>query len=232
MAVCETPERAQRVECAETLEVPGAYVCLTCDTETMNLVFARATLYSEGDSHYSPLRWPPPALTSEVVLQKRKHACGHDIPGRHANHFFMRGEQERRLGPHEEVFESDVLSKIRARSGDDFVLLGVSGNSDLYPVDVMGHELLHAQFFLDDRFRQVSLEFYRSLPHTTKRGVSRILTKHQYHVGDESHVANELVAYLLQPAAESYLMGRYVDRCASLLLKRFSDAGVVPVQIY
>jgi hypothetical protein len=146
--------------------------------------------------------------------------------------FFSRGEQERRLGVHESVFESEILSKIRSRSRAEFALLAVASNTDIDPVDVMGHELLHAQFFLDARFRRVSLEFYRSLSRTTKNAVSTTLREHGYRTSEESHVANEVAAYLLQPAAQDHILGEYVQDCAGLLLDRFSDAGIAPVSVF
>jgi hypothetical protein len=219
------------MEIAEVKELPGAYLVANYGQFQMNMVFMRASIFSEGLFGFpqgSVVKW------SEIPDVFRA-VGGHDIPSKTLIEFYQAVTEKCKTDPEyclskteEEVFTEFILP--RAAEGTDFVLVTYAILSAGDYNEVALHELYHAQYFLDPGYRAVVDEFWRDALTESERQSVRLSLSVIYDPSNELLMANELQAYMLQPGGEKNLMTRtYIPLFKQSLGELLTEAGHRPL---
>ncbi len=220
-------------ECAEVVGLPSVYLCLSYELAVMNRMFTRLSAFSEGQYRDKPGREPLREMEHRYTIASVKRTAGHDIRGKAAIDFFKVGRRDKSLNEWERRFERQALRTIVEKYGDRFVLLAASIDSPGSLVSTVGHEILHAQFFTDEVFRGTTIEYYQSLHASRRKAMVKVLAKLGYAADDAELMANEMMAYLLNPdagAAAAYFR-KWVPECSDQLLENLAYAGSPAIQL-
>ena len=256
-------------ECRETEELAGVVLCMSYRQLDMNRMFSRITVYSEGGT--VPSRTVIPNFTGTAQKPKDGQAqlyenelrigymltVGHDIPSVAMSEFFTKaldrcnaGERNYCLNTEEREFYDAVYLPLKT-SGKPFVLIAFSVQSTWDYAAVVSHEILHAQYFLSETYRNVVDRFWNS---TVSEEDRRVLVRTLdvdggYNPHDAYVMRNEFQAYLLQVGKEDktidnctlvtkhtptsfYVSQAFSDRYRKPLIDRLTAAGVPPIQVH
>jgi hypothetical protein len=112
--------------------------------------------------------------------------------------------------------------------GRSFVLLTFGLTYE--PTVVVGHELLHAQYFMEPGYRAAVEAYWCKLPWWQRSAVRRVLSP-TYQKTNDALIKNEFQAYLLQRAAERATLADFVPAHRHRLRKHLRDAGHPPVRV-
>lgn len=210
-------------ECAEVIEIPGLILCGSYFQETMNKIFMRPSIYAEGGMGHEAgtvVTAYDPGFLKGVMLIK-----GHDIPG-HSFEEFVRKAATTGLTPHEAEL-AEALKGLRQKL-KTYVLISFSVQNVNDYRSVTTHEGIHAQYFLNPRFKSIVDTYWQTDLAPEQQALARGILAHLgYATSDESLMANECGAYLLQwgamePEGRFHPMG---EQPRDLLIQRFSEAG-------
>jgi hypothetical protein len=222
-------------ECAEIAEIPGAFVCLSFFELDMNKMLGRAGVYAEGG--YVLPRGTFPKETDPDVRKLNLEVEGQDLKSEDLVPFFdgmlarcAAGDKDLCLNPSETAFYANVLKPIEAKF-KKFVILGFSAQSfDSYQVN-LGHEMMHAQYMMQPKFKDVVDRFWAAMPDADKAAIRRILAKNAYDPRDEFLMRNEFQAYLLEPEAAGDMMKDYVPKYRQAVIEALARQNVTPIQV-
>ncbi len=206
-------------ECIEFSDLPGVVLCGSYEQITMNYTFMRASWFAEGGAGYKKgevARLGDLKYRQQVVLGK-----GHDIQSHDLAAFFRHATD---LNPYELQLK-EALNPLFGRA-TPFVVIGFSIQNPNNYRSTVGHELVHAQYFLSQAVRDVVHYYYREVLNKNPVQLAKalaILTALKYDIDDPDFVANEVAAFLLEPDAE--VNGRFKELvkagCREQLLNEF-----------
>ena len=223
------------IACAEIAEIRGAVLCLFHNIVTGNLAFYRAATWIEGSrsaplgpvaaghfvpdyAAYADALKPPGAYVDGIDLQRRDLEAYRDA----AAAACALDKSVCLNAAEQAVFDRFLLPLAKQR--DDYVILGTSYGRTA----VIGHEILHAQYFLFPKFRAVADCYFETVLSDAARQEVRTDLAESYDVKNAFLVRNEFQAYLLQSGETSHLPHlRATDR--EKLLGILHDAGDFPV---
>jgi len=225
------------LRCSPVAEITGAVLCATVDARTMNRVFARMSLFAEGAFGHPAGELP--AHDGEAMRRITDQAMGHDLDGADLGDFYRLVEERCPrepavcLTPAEHAFEVAVMVPASRGTERLVVIAFALQSAPDRPVAWRGnahHELLHAQYFLDARYRGAVSAFWASLTDGQQDAVRHALAS-IYATDRDELVENELQAYLLQEDAEQGLLGPLVSELAGPLRERLASAGTGPIRL-
>lgn len=222
-----------RIECMETREVPGAFACGFSSRPQMNRILMRASVHSEGQGEH---RKGTVIRPTEDVIKRSLEMGGHNL--RHVDlqayrtAMLAKCQTEPAYCPtteEREFFEQFVNPLLH--SGRPFILVTASLQRGETPLRVFGHEMLHAQYSMDERYRRVFDRFWQDeVPPNVQRAVKMHLNG-VYDIKDEYVVKNEFQAYLFDPDSKDGMLGPFVPGWQAKLRKYLEDAGTPPLQL-
>ncbi|MCB0308417.1 MAG: hypothetical protein KDD48_03515 [Bdellovibrionales bacterium] len=175
-----------------------------------NLIFTRASIFSEGSKYCSFGNVVP--KDDDIFLEYIDGIWGHDIPGtvildyfNQADYWGNNGDQrdECGLNPHENAFYNNVLQKIDSQIVEQGFAV-ITAFSDLrdnygtneYLLDVVSHETLHAQYFLNEKIRNAVKKYWVEVLTAQEHQSVKDAMRDFYDVTNEYLVLNEFLAYM------------------------------------
>jgi hypothetical protein len=220
--------------CAETQELPGAFLCASMKKTEMNQSLARASTYVEG--LYGEKKGTVVTHGNFSFLTALYRAGGHDLRSEDLKKFYQEVEvlcftdKTFCLSEQEREFFKEVVSPL-FRQKKDFVILAYAIQSEVTYQQVVTHEIMHAQYFLQPAYREICDKFWEeSVSEEDKATIKSLLSK-TYNVEDPLLLRNEFQAYLLMGGGEHLLLGKMVPKYRDNLIEKLNKIGLAPIQI-
>jgi hypothetical protein len=218
------------IACAEIEEIRGTVLCLFDDIVTGNLAFYRAATWIEGSRSAAAGHFVPNySVYADALKPPGAYVDGVDLPFHDLKAYYdaalaaCANDKSVCLNAHETALFEKFLMPLQRQRGD-YVILGTSYGKPA----IIGHEILHAQYFLFPKFRAVvDCYFEVRLSEKSRQDVIADLAE-SYDAKNPFLMRNEFQAYLLQEGETSHLPRlRATDRRS--LLQALHDAGNFPV---
>jgi len=111
-----------------------------------------------------------------------------------------------------------------------FVLLTFAHHGGVPDDEAVSHEILHAQYFTDPKFRAAIDDYWTGLGEGGRAAVRAHLGTF-YNPKDDELMANELMAYVLMSGAEQSRFGMLVDPYGPALAKLLASRGIKPIAV-
>ena len=221
-------------ECREVLELKETYLCVSDTSTEMNLSFGRSTLFVEGNGG---------ASLGEVVSQSdptlvrlSAMATGFDLRSVDLLAFQSKMNDRCKVDSNfcsdqsEESLFRELVNPLESRK-IPFVLIAFS----IFPrnnySEVVTHEILHAQYFLNPAYQEVTHRFWMDdLGEEDRDKIKSLLGKY-YSLENVTLIENEFQAYLLMTRAERNLLGHWVLKYRESLIKKLNALGIEPLQV-
>lgn len=222
-------------ECREVEELKNAFLCLSYDQETMNSALTRASLSIEGIGGVE--KGTVISLENNGYQYYKRRIGGHDLKGTDLAEFYSAIEKECTVDSQKcaneyekEWYEQFILPTLDKSDGE-IVIVTFAIQSSMSADAVVTHEILHAQYFLDEAFRNVIEDFWANELTGDQRDQVRATLGRHYNPADELLMRNEFQAYILMAGAEYKMLGRMVDMFRSPLMDALSRQGKSPLQV-
>lgn len=113
----------------------------------------------------------------------------------------------------------------------NFVVISFAKQSRMHWTDVVTHEILHAQYFNVELFRQITDAFWAEEVSPEDKKLILSALDEIYDTSDELLMKNEFQAYILMTGAERNLLNEFVDKYRGPLMEKLKNAGIMPLQI-
>lgn len=228
------------MEVREVKEVPGAYLAVSMERLHMNRVFTRPTIISEGCDVFE---------TGTLVAKNDPNLkkcelmpAGHDFTGESLVQFYKLVKEKSAKNPEyslskdEQEFYDQVIKPLLAKNVDlnKTVFVTSSVSNSRRPVEVVSHELLHAQYFLQERYRKIVDDFWNEKLDEQTRQTIRDRLKIAYDTKNEFVMRNEFQAYFLQVDAGADEVISFKDLVPALrpaLLEILLKENLLPLQV-
>jgi hypothetical protein len=219
------------IECAELSELEGAYFCAATKKTYVNKALVRASMFSEGSEGLE--KGQVISTDSKTYLEMVPLVLGHDVPSEALLGFWTALNQACERGgtcptaEEKEFFEEIVVPISQKRS--QFVVITYSLDSEWY--QTVTHELMHAQYFLDSKFRETADKFWNeNVSEADKAKIKKVLGQ-GYNQNDEFVMKNEFQAYLLDSQAKYSWLKDFAPIYRDALIKKLTEAGVPPLEV-
>jgi hypothetical protein len=224
-------------ECREVKELAGALLCLSDTQKSMNDQWARASMFVEGAA--GSRKGVVAKLGSEQHSYAKRKMGGHDLRGADLRRFFEAAERECQLSQEDPAFcltkeerelKALVDSLSEQRPGQELVLItfAVRGRSPYE--EVVTHEILHAQYFLDPKYRRVCDEYWDVALTEEERTAVRAALSPIYDSTDDLLMRNEFQAYMLMEGAEANKLRDFTVAHGLLLQALLTREGLKPLR--
>jgi hypothetical protein len=224
-------------ECRWISELDGVLLCGSADTESMNRMFSRASLFVEGGFGTSSgtVRTRGRAYRRSVA-----NVGGHDLPRNHPDperhdleDYFQELDgacaRAHDLCPDApEQAMRDLLTTAWA-GRETFVVITFAADLRMHLADVLSHEVLHAQYFTDARYRTAVLRYWDGLSESPQRQAIRRALSYSYDIGNEEVIRNEFQAYVLMIQNPGNPLARLRSQHRTALLRELAAEGVAPI---
>jgi hypothetical protein len=215
------------MNCAEILEIPGAFLCETHYQFRMNKTFTKigffwgtargfnaGTLIENQNpllAYYSPLI-DGQNLPGNVIADYFKAAQALNDPKRSLNSF------------EKEFFSGFVMNPEIVARNNSYYVIAIS-NETKKKGSILSHELNHARYSLSALRKQIIDEFWqKDVSAPDKIRIRRILGR-IYNAHNESTMIDEFQAYLLQDDAGSDLMADFLTKYRRNLSEKLKRKG-------
>jgi len=224
------------MECAETAELAGVAMCQSFFQLDLNKTFGRASIFAEGG--YVLSKGAIAKHDDPDMLKLNLTTDGHDLKSSDLNTFFGKihaacaaGNAALCPNPAEEQLYRNVLTPM-AKKYKRFVVIGFSYQSfGDYQGDV-GHEIMHAQYFMDPRYHDAVTRFWRAdVSGEQKRRIREALQAEAYDSHDENLMINEFQAFVLEPGGDEDFLKAFVPPYREKLIAALRKAGAPPIEI-
>lgn len=232
--VLSNPELKKRglMECAELTELVGAYFCASTKKSYMNKALVRASMFSEGTQGLE--KGTVIGTNSSTYTEMVPLVLGHDIPSEALLGFWTALTQACERGetcatPEEKEFFEGVVLPISQKSSR-FVVITYSLEGEWY--QTVTHELMHAQYFLDSKFREITDKFWDENVSSADREKIKQVLGQGYNQNDEFLMRNEFQAYLLDSQANFSWLKDFAPRYRNALIQKLVEAGVPPLEVH
>ena len=200
--------------CRFARPMPNVLICATYLQRDMNALLLRATIFTEGGigqhPKHSVVSQEDPALINNAEV-----IGGHDITKNELVAFYqaataacLQGRNNACLSQAEQAFYHAIMEPLAKRN---FVLIAFSIQSEQARAKALvSHEYLHAQYFLNARYRKIITTVWRELPLKERHAIGNALGKIGYNTTDEELMKNEFQAYLLMDEAQESKLAAWV----------------------
>ncbi|MDZ4662472.1 MAG: hypothetical protein SGJ18_12740 [Pseudomonadota bacterium] len=220
-------------QCRETQEISGTFLCQSHEQKEMNMALTRASFFVEGNNGKPGVIVP---TTDSTFREFISAIGGHDLKGSDLLRYYDAAvtacDKDKTLcaDPLEtELFEEFIIPK--ARANPNFIVITFALVSAMRWQDVVTHEILHAQYFSDDTYRQVADSFWdNSMSTEEKEEVKRLLSNF-YDTKNDLLMKNEFQAYILMANAKTSELGQLVQKYREPLLQKLAQAKRQPLQV-
>ena len=126
-----------------------------------------------------------------------------------------------------EIFEKYILPT--AQTHEKFVLITTNPTGGYYS-EIVGHEILHAQYFLNEVYRNTVDDFWNTkVSDASKTTVKRALSS--YDTTNDYVMKNEFQAYILMYGAENFSLRMLVSKYGPTLRATLKQNGTPAVEI-
>lgn len=220
-------------ECAEVIEIKGAYLCASGSLKEMNEALARASIYTEGLFGVAPktiVALDSDAYTYSAMIN------GHDLRSESLKEFWQDLQAACRIdqrkcpqSKEKELFEQFIVPKLK--EGRPFVIVTYALRGGIPWDEVVTHELMHAQYFLEPMFRSVADTFWAQRVSSSDKQAAKEILGVIYNVNDELLLKNEFQAYMLMSGAETSMLPTLVAKYRQPMLDAMKAKGVTPIQV-
>ena len=202
----------------------------------MNLALTRAGVFIEG---HAGLKGKIISHDEPELLDLLEMISGHDMKGEDLISFYKAASLACKASDYnsniclntqeKELFEKFILPEVA--KNPNFVIITYALYSNLSYVDVVTHELLHAQYFTDAIFRKVVDNFWKKeVTIKDKEKFRKILSEVQ-DASNDYLMMNEFQAYILQAESENGSFDIFINKYKKLLLKSLLKEGKKPISI-
>lgn len=226
-------------ECRETKEVANTILCHFNNKEEMGYALARASCFIEGSFCSHPrgtvIGFNDPGFRTALLSIN-----GFDLKGSDLITFYKAAVQkcaetksdEFCLNHFEKKFFENMI-RPWSEAQPNFVLITFARFSGEHWHKSLVHEIMHAQYFQDLRYREIVENYWKTQLKEKDRIAIRSALSVAYDPKDEFLMINEFQAYLLQAGGEepSSLLHKFVSAHRDRLIKRLEDKGIHPVQV-
>lgn len=225
-------------ECRRLIEVEDTFLCLSHQDVEMNSSFLRCSFFVEGlynsASKDKVIRQDDPTYKISYT-----NVAGHNLQRRDLLEF-NRKIQEDCVSSNKdkmvcynrnekEMFENFIVPY--AIQIPKFVVISAAQISTMKWQYVVSHEIMHAQYFNHAKYKDtVDAVWEKQMTEEEKEEIRNALSG-VYDKSNEFLMKNEFQAYILQTGAENARLSTYVAKYRPLFLKRFKEAGVIPIQM-
>lgn len=220
-------------ECRETKEIPGTFLCQSYTQNDMNLALTRASFFIEGNGGQSEVVVP---TTDRQFQRYLRLIGGHDLQGKDLLKYYAAAKEacdkDKKMCPdplETELFENFIVPK--AQANPDFIIITFALHSGLNWRLVVTHEILHAEYFSNEKYRQVIDDFWHNTMSENQRDAIRQNLAQNYDAKNELLMKNEFQAYILMAGAERSELGEFVETYRQPLLDRLNKVGIKPIQV-
>jgi hypothetical protein len=220
------------VEVMELADVPGTYFAIFSSAKAMNLALDRASEFIEDDK----------MTTDAEHADSMREINGHDLRAPDLRRFWAQLSQQRETDPgfsklssdgerrsiqiETEFFKKFVLPTIE--KNPNAVILAGAIDGDI--TATLSHEVRHAQFFVQPRYQEVAEDFWAKSITPQDKANLRISFAPLYDEHNETLMANEFQAYLLQnPTPEG--MESLVATYRKPLVEALAAKGLTPINV-
>jgi radical SAM superfamily enzyme YgiQ (UPF0313 family) len=222
--------KAGLMECVEIKDLKGLILCASSKKNLMNKAFSRPTVFAEGDSQLE--KGKIVSTDSEAYLKSLTEISGHDLLSNQLLSFWTELQQVcqwQDICPtpeEEEMFKEVVLPM--SQKQEPFVVIAYSVNGDWSYV--LSHELPHAQYFLDIKYRQAVDSFWSETVTEEDRAKVKKVLGEAYNPNDDVLMRNEFQAFLLESRAAEDRLKDFVPLYRDKLIKQLEEAGSAPLK--
>lgn len=213
------------MQCVELNELEGALLCAAIKKSHMNQAFGRASLFSEGSAGVE--KGQVFELASKEVFAA-KEVLGHNIPSDELKGFWnalaksCAPSQSCTFPEEVELFEK-VLNPMSFKS-PQFIAITYALNAEWSIA--LSHELKHAQYFLNPKYREITDRFWNETVSEVDRERIRTLLGQSYNRNDEAVLRNEFQAFLLEMRASENTLKDFVPLYRDKLVQKLQEAGL------
>jgi hypothetical protein len=219
------------VEVAPARELPGTFLAVFGSQEAMNLALDGASRFIESK------QW----TDARSRLEDSLRVAGHDLTVQDLARYWAEVQRHPEpsakdfssadlalLGQEREFFKSVVLPLIQQEPNG--VLIAIPATDGTRGA-LLSHEVLHAQWFEDAKYAAVARNFWDNRVRPLDKKYIRSVLAGNYDSNDDSLMANEFQAYMLQREAHRFELVEWVDRYRPALRKALQAAGVSPISL-
>jgi hypothetical protein len=220
-------------ECRPVSEISQVYLCQFNTILGMSNALNRATAFVEGvggtKGHVMSQTEYRSSLSHTIIV-------GHDLQGKD----LLRYSAEATKACHPRVSEDFCARKVEKDFFENFVKPMIAIHPDFVVIafanqdsgwkDILSHEILHAQYFNVQTYRDTVDGFWHGLTTSQKNEIVERLSI-LYDTSSEYLMRNEFQAYLLQAGAESWMFADLLDLYRKPLIKMLESNGHSPIQI-
>ena len=222
-------------ECRDVSGLPGATLCLFSTMERMQWALLRASVFIEGqDSLPAGIVY---SHKSKDLNQTTAHVSGVDLKGEDLLKFYAEVNRQCEashrnpdicLSKYErEIFDGLILPATAKQQPFVIIAAGLISRADL--TGTISHEIMHAQYFLQPEFREVTDNFWESFTNEQRAYIKQMLF--MYDQSNDYLMRNEFQAYLLQAGAERTWLNSLVEKTRPKLIALLAARGLSPIQI-
>jgi len=205
------------MECAEMVELPGAFICQG-DKPKIDRSFGRASSYieSKGSSEKrTVVKKDDPTFRKQMKEIEAHDLLGSDLLEFHdqVNKICAETGDDQLCPSDDEKELFDQLIVPLSQDVKKFVVLAFSEKpGSKATATILGHELLHAQYFLQDSFREIVDQFWEEQITAKDKAYFSKKLEPDYDIHNSFLLKNEFQAYLLEPAAFSSCFYQILDK--------------------
>jgi len=226
-------------------EVPGAFLSMSYNHETMNQMYDRLSIFDTGFGApayrgklvpFITLDDFPFQLSISGGFTLQPTVKGHNLTGKGVRDFFrMAAQQNSPLNPWERELHGAIREPLLETDSDFYLIASSFFSNPLEdPVDTPSHELCHAEFYLNRGYQAAIFEFWNSkaILDEDKMGIASVLTELGYDIEIDIHqFVDEFQAYTLQVGAENGRLKAFVPKYRKPLLEFLDAKGIVPARL-
>lgn len=199
------------VECHEFEDRPAVYICLAENQDLLRSLMGRVSFFVEG----VPGGVVVAENNQEYLKSTQANYDGHDIMAEDFSKFFAEMDKKcpemNYMCPNslESGLREYVIGDAHRQQYQNFVVIAVVAKTDFFS-GIVSHELLHARFFLNEKYRIVVDKFWREeVSDQDRLEIKRILGE-VYNLKNENGyllLLNEFQAYLLEETSNDNILG-------------------------
>jgi hypothetical protein len=226
------PAYSSYMECREVAEINSTFLCFNESMFVMNRALARASMFVEGLENVE--KGTVVEHSDDRLGRVMRYAGGHDLRSDDLMEFYKAAHTQCAL--HAELclnqYEEEIFNKLivpKAERGD-FVLITFAYKSLMSISDVVTHEIMHAQYFMQPKYAEVVDLYWASMSDSDRSNIKSYLGRH-YDQSNDLLMRNEFQAYMLMVGAQFSLLSPFVNKYRPSLWAKLKDAGVEPVQV-
>lgn len=225
---------ATYTECAAVQELPDLFLCASMTQQHMNEGLTRASLFVEG--LLGNAKGEIASTNGGAYRQGLRLIGGHDLKSKDLKEFWTalnaKCEATGDASFCPTAAETEIFAFIdRPDAPESFVLITYALQSNMSYMQVVGHEILHAQYFLDETYRQTTDDFWAdAVTDADKQSAVGMLGRY-YNASDELLMKNEFQAYVLMPGAAQNLLGGLSSTYREPLRTALAEGGISPIQV-